>query len=95
MKKKIVGREKIAEKDLVSIIVPLFNTERFIGKCIESCINQTYKNFELIIVDDGSTDNSLSIAKSYEQKDERVKCYSAVAKGVSAARNQGIEPCLS
>lgn len=91
MKQKIVGREKIAEKDLVSIIVPLFNTERFIGKCIESCIKQTYKNFELIIVDDGSADNSLSIAKSYAQKDARVKCYSAVAKGVSAARNQGVE----
>ena len=56
--------------ELVSIVVPIYNTEQYISKCIESLINQTYKNLEIILVDDGSTDNSFNICKKY-QKEEK------------------------
>ena len=82
---------KIKENSLVSVIVPLFNNARFIAKCIESFLSQTYDNFELIIIDDNSTDNSFDKAKSFESVDKRVKCYRAQKQGVSAARNQGFD----
>ncbi|RZL50483.1 MAG: glycosyltransferase family 2 protein [Pedobacter sp.] len=72
---------------LVSIIVPLFNAERYISEAIESVINQTYSNWELIIVDDGSKDQSLSIAKKYESK--KIKIYTKKNKGAAIARNYG------
>lgn len=89
--KLTITNGKIDNNSLISIIVPLYNNERFIGNCIESFLGQTYKNFELIIIDDGSTDNSFAKAKEYEQVDKRVKCYHADKKGVSAARNQGLD----
>lgn len=58
---------------MISIIVPVYNTEKFLPECIESILKQTYKDFELILVDDGSTDSSLSICKSYQSIDRRVK----------------------
>ncbi len=58
---------------LISIITPVFNSEKTIGETIESVINQTYSNWELIIVDDGSTDNSIEIIKNYCEKDDRTK----------------------
>ena len=61
-------------KDLVSIIIPMYNVEQYISECLESVINQDYKNMEIIIVNDGSTDNSLFIAEKYEF-DCRVKIY--------------------
>lgn len=59
------------EKDLISIIVPMYNAAQFIKKCITSILNQTYKNFELLIINDGSTDNSLEICNKF--KDQRIK----------------------
>lgn len=53
---------------LVSVIIPCFNTERWIAEAIDSCLQQTYPNIEIIVVDDGSTDNSLEIVKSYGKK---------------------------
>ena len=92
MEERIRNREKINEEYLISVIVPLFNNERFISKCIDSLLEQTYANFEIIIVDDGSTDNSLNIAREYESKDARIKCLTCQRKtGVSGARNEGIE----
>lgn len=76
---------------LISIIVPVFNNESLIGKCIESIINQTYKNWELIIVDDGSTDNSLYECKKYEDKDSRIKVIHQENQGVSRARYNGFK----
>lgn len=73
---------------LVSIIVPLFNCEAHISETIENISNQTYSNIEIIIIDDGSTDNSLAIAKSYESK--TLKVFSQKNKGASAARNFGL-----
>jgi glycosyltransferase involved in cell wall biosynthesis len=73
----------------VSVIVPLYNAEKFIAETIESIINQSYKNWELIIVDDGSTDKSLEIVRSFESK--KIKVFSQPNKGASAARNYGLE----
>lgn len=63
------------DKDLISIIMPTYNVEKYVGQAIESILNQTYKNFELIIVDDGSTDNTFSILKKYSKRDARIKIF--------------------
>ena len=60
------------KRELVSVIVPVYNTEKYLKKCIDSILNQTYKEIELILVDDGSTDNSLEILREYERQDTRV-----------------------
>lgn len=78
-----VGDEKI-ENEFYSFIVPVYNTANYLGRCLDSILNQTYKNFEVICVDDGSTDDSLSILKIYEQKDSRVKVFSQKNSGVSS-----------
>jgi glycosyltransferase involved in cell wall biosynthesis len=76
--------------DLISVIVPVYNTERFLSYCIESILTQTYSNLELILVDDGSIDNSLKICREYEKHDTRVKVVLKSNSGVSDARNMGI-----
>ncbi len=78
------------EQKLVSIITPLYNGERFLSQTIESVLNQTYPCWEMLIVNDGSTDNSEQIANSYAQKDNRIKVYSQENAGSAAARNNGI-----
>ena len=74
----------------ISIIVPVYNTSKFLKKCLTSLINQTIKNIEIIVVDDGSTDESLEIAKSFAKLDNRVKVYSKTNGGLSSARNCGL-----
>lgn len=71
----------------VSILIPLYNSERFISDTIDSCLNQIYENIEIIIVDDGSTDNSYSIAKEYEKLTNKVKVISQKNQGAQVARN--------
>lgn len=80
----------IIDQDLVSIIVPVYNCENFIKDCIESLINQTWKNIEIIIVDDGSEDNTKNIVQNYCLIDSRIKLYSKSNSGPSVARNYGI-----
>ena len=75
----------------VSIIVPVYNVASYLEQCINSLINQTYKNTELIFVNDGSTDNSLKILESYCQQDDRIQVISQRNQGLSAARNTGME----
>lgn len=75
---------------MISIVVPMYNAERYINKCITSILNQTYSDFELIIVDDGSIDSSLSIVKDYAAKDSRIIIVHKENGGVSSARNEGI-----
>lgn len=75
---------------VVSIIVPVFNAEKTIGRCIESILNQTYKEFELLLLDDGSTDASGEICDAYAQKDARIQVVHKENIGVSDTRNQGI-----
>jgi glycosyltransferase involved in cell wall biosynthesis len=72
-----------------SVIIPLYNKEKSIGSTIESVLNQNYSNFELIIVNDGSTDNSIKIVQSF--LDTRIKIFNKANGGVSSARNYGIE----
>lgn len=75
----------------INIIVPVYNAEKYIERCMESLINQTYRNIEVICVNDGSTDNSLSVLKRYAKKDNRITVIDKENEGVSLARNKGIE----
>ena len=75
----------------VSLIVPMYNVAKYIKTCIDSILTQSYKNLELILVDDGSPDNSGKIADQYAVKDGRVKVIHKQNAGVSAARNTGID----
>lgn len=76
---------------LLSIIVPAFNIENYISRCLENLINQNYKNIEIIVVDDGSKDKTGEIIDSYVQKDSRIKVIHKKNEGVSIARNTGID----
>lgn len=74
----------------ISVIVPVYNVEEYLYKCIDSILAQTFKNFELILVDDGSPDNCPSICDEYAKKDERIKVIHQENQGLSGARNTGI-----
>jgi glycosyltransferase involved in cell wall biosynthesis len=81
---------KYIEK-LISVIVPVYNVEKYLNRCIESIVNQTYANIEIILIDDGSTDASSLICKEWENKDKRIKYYKKDNGGLGTARNYGIE----
>lgn len=76
---------------MVSIILPVFNAERFLPQCLDSILRQTYQEWELIAVDDGSKDGSMEILKSYENRDHRIHIISKENEGVSIARNVSLE----
>ena len=78
-------------ENLISIIVPVYNVELYIEDCLKSLINQTYKNIEIIIVIDGSTDESEKICEKYRLLDNRILIIRQVNKGLSEARNTGIK----
>lgn len=80
-------------EDKVTVIVPIYNSERVLDRCIRSILSQTFHNIELILVDDGSTDNSLEICEKYKRIDERVIVITQNNRGVSSARNAGIRVC--
>ena len=77
--------------DLISVIIPMYNAEKFIGKLLNSIKLQTYHNLEVIIVDDGSTDKSLKIANEFALRDNRITVISSMHVGVGNVRNIGIE----
>ena len=77
----------------ISVIVPIYNVEPYLKKCIDSIINQTYKNLEIILVDDGSPDNCGQICDDYAKKDTRIKVIHKKNGGLSDARNAGLEVC--
>ena len=81
------------KKPDVSVIIPVYNTEKYLSRCLDSVINQTYKNIEVICVDDCSTDNSLQILKKYQRKDSRIKIFKTLKNsgGCSTPRNIGIK----
>ena len=72
-----------------SVIVPIYNVEKYLGECIESLINQTFKNIEIILIDDGSPDNSPKICDEYAEKDNRIKVIHKENGGVTSARKVG------
>ena len=78
-------------KRYISIIVPIYNVEKQLSECIESILNQTFMNFELILVDDGSPDKCGEICDEYEKKDKRIKVIHKKNGGLSDARNAGLD----
>lgn len=76
---------------MISIIIPVYNAERYLRQCIESVITQTFKDWEAILVNDGSKDGSLAICQEYASKDDRIKVIDKPNGGVSLARNKGLE----
>ena len=74
----------------VSIILPVYNVEKYVNECLDSIVNQTFNDMEIICINDGSTDNSLAILNSYASRDERIKIISQENAGLGAARNVGI-----
>lgn len=79
----------------ITIITPVYNVEQHLERCIDSIITQTYPFFKLILINDGSTDNSFQICKKYQEKDSRISIYTQTNSGVSVARNKGLSLCTS
>lgn len=75
----------------VSILIPAFNVDQYLSQCLDSVINQTYSNLQIVIVDDGSKDNTLEICKSYAERDDRVEFYTQDNQGVAVTRNHLLE----
>ena len=78
-------------QDLISVIIPIYNVEKYLRKCIDSVINQTYRNIEIILVNDGSPDNCKNICEEYKEKDNRIIIINKENGGLSDARNAGID----
>ncbi len=79
----------------VSVIIPVYNVEKYLRQCLDSVINQTLKDIEIICINDGSTDDSLQILEEYAKKDERIKVISKENGGLSSARNEGLRRVAS
>ena len=75
----------------ISIIIPNYNTEKYLSRCLDSLVHQTFKDIEIIVIDDGSKDKSVEIMKEFSQKDDRVKVIEQQNAGVARARNRGLE----
>ena len=80
----------MTDSPLISVVIPVYNVEKYINQCLDSILRQSYSNLEILLTDDGSTDNSGNICDEYSQKDNRIKVFHQQNKGVSAARNNGI-----
>lgn len=78
-------------KDMISVIVPIYNVEKYLDNCIESIVNQSYKNLEIILVNDGSTDNSYKICEKWQKKDPRIILISQDNGGAASAKNRGLD----
>lgn len=75
----------------ISVIVPVYMSELYLEKCLDSIVQQTYQNLEIILINDGSTDGSAAICQRYQNQDERVKVYHKRNGGVSSSRNRALE----
>ena len=75
----------------VSVIIPIYNAAQYLHKCLKSIISQTYKNLDIILIDDGSSDDSYGIAKEYQEKDSRIRLFTQTNIGLIATRKRGIE----
>ena len=83
--------QKVSLQDLISVIVPVYNTEKYLDRCIQSVLAQTYTNWELLLIDDGSTDSSGTICDQYAAEDNRIRVFHKENGGVSSARNLGLD----
>lgn len=81
----------MSEQSLISVIVPVYNVEKYLRPCVESILEQTYKNIEVILVNDGSTDKSKAICLELAEKDKRISYYEKANSGLSDTRNVGLE----
>ena len=88
---EILVQNKINYVPKVSVIIPVYNVEKYLRECLDSVINQTLKDIEIICVDDGSTDSSGKILDEYAQKDKRIKVIHQENQGLGAAHNVGID----
>lgn len=79
------------DKEKISVIIPIYNVEKFLPRCLDSVINSNYQNLEIILVDDGSTDSCSQICENYKKKDSRIKVIHKSNGGLSDARNKGID----
>lgn len=79
---------------LISIIIPVYNVEDYLERCLDSIIHQSYKNIEIIVINDGSTDSSLKILEKYALKNSRIIIVNQENKGLSGARNIGVEKAI-
>lgn len=80
-----------SKKALISVIVPIYNAEKYLAKCLNSILTQSYQNLEIILINDGSTDESIKIAEAFAGKDSRIRLIDKENEGVSATRNKGID----
>ena len=78
------------DRPLISVIIPIYNSEKYLDQCLESVIHQTYRNLEILLINDGSTDDSLAICQKFAHRDERIKIISKKNEGLIAARKTGI-----
>ena len=78
---------------MISVIIPVYNAEPYLAHCLDAVLGSTYPDFELLLINDGSTDRSLAICREYARRDSRVRLFSQENQGVSAARNRGLEEC--
>lgn len=76
---------------LISVVIPVYNTAPYLEKCLDSVVKQTYQNLQVIIINDGSTDDSAEICQKFADKDKRIEFINKKNEGVSTARNMGIE----
>lgn len=82
---------KMNNEKLISVIIPIYGVEKYVCQCLDSVINQSYKNLEIIVVNDGTKDRSAEIAGEYAQKDRRIRVYDYENGGLSVARNRGLK----
>ena len=82
------------ELPIISVVVPVYNVEKYLEKCLNSILEQTYKNFEVILVDDGSSDCCFNICEQYAKKDTRIKAFHKKNGGLADARNYGIKRAI-
>ncbi len=87
----MIGKKGKREVETISIIVPIYNVEKYLANCLDSLLMQTHTELEVILVNDGSKDHSLEICKAYAEKDKRIVVIDKVNEGVSIARNTGLE----
>ena len=79
---------------LISVIIPVYNSEKFLNRCVDSVLKQSYKELDIILIDDGSSDKSGEMCDQYAQMDKRVRVIHQKNRGVSAARNSGLDVAI-